>query len=265
MNTTLVLLRKFLSICCGITATSVAFADNHRTAAAWQELFNGKDLDAWTVKITGQPVGQDKYQTFRVEDGLLKVRYDNYASFANQFGHIFFRQPFSRYELLIEYRFVGNQVPDGPAWAQRNSGVMLHAQNPTTMALDQDFPISIEAQFLGGLSDNKRRPTGNVCTPGTDIVIGDNLAKQHCNYSSSATFDGDQWVQMRIEVNGNEAFEHRINNEIVMTYSSPQVSLDLVSATTNSQRKLNQGFIALQSESHPIDFRRVALRALDQK
>ena len=142
---------------------------------------------------------------------------------------------------------------------------MLHAQNPTTMALDQDFPISIEAQFLGGLSDNKPRPTGNLCTPGTDVVIGGNLVKQHCSYSSSATFDGDQWVQMRIEVNGNEAFEHRINNEIVMTYRSPQLSADLVSATTNSQRTLNQGFIALQSESHPIDFRRVALRALDQE
>ena len=265
MATTLSVFRVFLSICCGFAAASVAFADDHRNPAAWQELFNGKDLDAWTVKIAGQPVGQDKYQTFRVEDGLLKVRYDNYDGFADQFGHIFFQQPFSRYELLIEYRFVGTQVPDGPAWAQRNSGVMLHAQNPTTMTLDQDFPVSIEAQFLGGLSDNKRRPTGNVCTPGTDIVLGDSLANQHCSYSSSATFDGDQWVQMHIVVDGNRQFQHRINNEVVMTYRSPQLSADTANAKSNTQLALRQGFIALQSESHPIDFRRVALRALDQE
>ena len=142
---------------------------------------------------------------------------------------------------------------------------MLHAQNPTTMALDQDFPVSIEAQFLGGLSDNKRRPTGNVCTPGTDIVLGDSLANQHCSYSSSATFDGDQWVQVHIVVDGNRQFQHRINNEVVMTYRSPQLTADMANAKSNTQLALRRGFIALQSESHPIDFRRVALRALDQE
>ena len=36
------------------------------------ELFNGKDLDAWTVKIAGQPVGQDKYQTLESKTGFYR-------------------------------------------------------------------------------------------------------------------------------------------------------------------------------------------------
>ncbi|GIR63924.1 MAG: hypothetical protein CM15mP68_5900 [Pseudomonadota bacterium] len=160
-------------------------------------------MNDWTVKITGQPLGQDKHQTFRVSNGILEVRYDQYTAFDNQFGHLFFNQPFAHYELLVEYRFVGEQLRGGPGWATRNSGVMLHAQEPASMSVDQDFPDSVEAQFLGGFSDNQPRPTGNVCTPGTEVMLDDALAPHHCSYSSSATFDGDQWVQIRIVVNGH--------------------------------------------------------------
>ena len=265
MRTATIFLQTMLGTYLTIWAATLAFADGGHAAQPWQELFNGKDLNDWTVKIAGQAAGEDKYQTFRVENGLIKVRYDRYEQFANQFGHLFFQQPFSRYELLVEYRFVGSQLEGGPAWARRNSGVMLHAQDPATMALNQDFPDSIEAQFLGGLGDNKRRPTGSVCSPGTEIMLGDMMAKQHCTYSSSATFDGDQWVQMHIVVEGNGRIEHRINDHLVMSYHSPQLSADATLVRANPALALDQGFIALQSESHPIDFRRVALRALGQE
>ena len=263
MNNLMAFLRTALSISVSAVIVPLAFANNHTDTQSWQELFNGKDLSDWTVKITGQPFGKDKRQTFRVEDGLLKVRYDNYEEFANQFGHLFFQRPFSRYELLVEYRFVGNQLQGGPTWAKRNSGVMLHAQDPATMTVGQDFPHSIEAQLLGGLSDNKQRPTGNVCTPGTDIMLAEGMAKQHCSYSSSDTFNGDQWVQIHIVVDGHGAIEHRINNDVVMVYHSPRLTADAANALDRPELALKQGYIALQSESHAIDFRRVALRPMD--
>ena len=91
--------------------------------------------------------------TFRVEDGLLKVRYDKWPTFADQFGHLFYREPFSYYLLAAEYRFVGEQVKTARtdlAWAIRNNGLMIHSPDPKTMLKDQDFPISIEVQLLGG-------------------------------------------------------------------------------------------------------------------
>ena len=116
----------------------------------WIALFNGKDLDGWKPKIKGYAAGDNFGNTFRVEDGVLKVAYDKYTKFDGKFGHLFYKTPFSHYKLHIEYRFVGEQCPGGPSWALRNSGVMIHGQTPESMGKDQEFPVSIEVQFLGG-------------------------------------------------------------------------------------------------------------------
>ena len=118
----------------------------------WVELFNGRNLEGWTPKIKGYPLGVDERETFRVENGLLKVRYDGYSAFDNQFGHLFFSTPISKYDMLVEYRFVGRQLEGGPEWAERNSGVMIHSQSPQSMQIEQDFPDSLEVQFLGASS-----------------------------------------------------------------------------------------------------------------
>jgi len=138
----------------------------------WIQLFNGKDLSGWVIKIKGSPLNENYKNTFRVEDGIMKVSYDEYDTFRLEFGHIYYKEPFSNYKLRIEYRFTGEQVPNGPSWAFRNSGVMLHSQSPESVLLNQDFPVSIEAQFLGG-DGVTERTTGNVCTPGTRGVPAD--------------------------------------------------------------------------------------------
>ncbi len=122
----------------------------------WKQLFNGKNLNGWTPKISGHAVGENFANTFRVKDGYLTVSYDGYDSFANQFGHLFYKDKFSYYIIAVEYRFIGDQAKDGPAWATRNSGVMVHGQPVETMQKDQDFPISIEMQLLGGLGKGPR-------------------------------------------------------------------------------------------------------------
>jgi hypothetical protein len=232
----------------------------------WVELFNGRDLTGWTPKLRGSELGVDSARTFRVEDGLLTVSYDGYETFANRFGHLFYEQPFSRYRLLVEYRFVGDQAPGGEAWAFKNSGVMLHAQAPESMLPGQDFPISLEAQFLGG-NGTDARPTANLCTPGTHAEIDGSLVEQHCIESSSDTYHGDEWVTFEAVVIGDSLVTHVVDGDTVLTYARPAVGGGVVSgfdpAAKPDGRPLTGGYIALQSESHPIQFRRVLLRPLE--
>jgi hypothetical protein len=262
-----------ITLCISLILPGLVQARDAQNAATnnddWVELFNGKNLDGWTAKIVGQPLGQDLLKTFVVEDGLLRVNYANYKKFSDQFGHLFFAEPYSHYKLLIEYRFVGEQIKGGAGWAKRNSGVMLHSQDPATMSLKQNFPDSIEAQFLGGLSDGKIRPTGNICSPGTEVDYLGKRLKGHCQASFGDTLDGEQWVSIEIIVNGAESVVHLVNGKEVIRYSNLQLSKGSASAKMRRTQDckgapltLRQGFIALQSESHPIDFRRVAIQNL---
>jgi hypothetical protein len=228
----------------------------------WIQLFNGRDLEGWVPKIRGHAAGDNFGRTFRVEGGVLKVAYDAYDTFGDRFGHIFYRKPFSYYVLAAEYRFVGEQVRGGPTWALRNSGLMLHGQPVETMGKDQDFPISIEVQLLGG-SGTGERTTANLCTPGTNVVMKGQLVTQHCINSSSRTFHGDAWVRVEVEVHGNERVVHKVNGETVLEYGKPQIGGGAVSghdpAVKRDGQMLSEGSISLQSESHPIEFRKVEL------
>ena len=201
--------------------------------------------------------------TFRVENGVLKVSYDKYDTFGGRFGHLFYKTPFSHYVIAVEYRFVGEQVKDGPDWAFRNNGVMIHGQPVETMKKDQDFPISIEAQLLGGRGDGSARSTANLCTPGTNVVMNGQLETRHCIGSTSKTFDGDQWVRVEVEVHGGGAIVHRVNGETVLQYEKPQIGGGNVAGHDPALKKdgelLTSGSISLQAESHPTEFRKVEL------
>jgi 3-keto-disaccharide hydrolase len=238
--------------------------DTTPNANGWISLFNGKDLAGWTPKIKGYELGDNFGNTFRVEDGVMKVSYDQYNRFDRKYGHIFYKDKFSHYRIRIEYRFVGEQCSGGEGWATRNSGVMLHCQPPETMAKDQDFPVSIEVQFLGGLGKGQRT-TANLCTPGTHIVMNGKLIKQHCTNSKSKTYDGDQWVTVEAEVHGDKLIKHFVNGEEVLSYEQPQYDDSDATARPlikNGQMLIQEGYISLQSESHPIEFRKVELLPL---
>src|SRR5690554_1978020 len=232
----------------------------------WIQLFNGKDLDDWKVKISKHELHDNFANTFRVEDGLLKVSYDGYEDFDRKYGHIFYKDPFSAYFLRVEYRFVGEQAPAGEGWAFRNSGAMLHGQSPESMLKDQDFPISIEGQFLGG-DGTKERSTNNLCTPGTHVVMDNELFTPHCVNSSSKTYHGDQWVRAEFLVLADSVIHHLVEGDTVLTYYQPQMGGGNVSNHDPAVKKDGQlikvGFISLQSESHPIEFRKVELVDLE--
>jgi hypothetical protein len=229
----------------------------------WISLFNGKDLDGWTVKLSGYEVNDNYKNTFRVEDGVLKVSYDDYEQFDGEFGHLFYKEPFSHYLLRVEYRFVGEQVSGGADWAFKNSGAMLHAQSPESMGLDQDFPVSIEAQFLGGGPEGER-PTGNLCTPGTHVRINGEPVTDHCINSTSKTYRGDEWVTIEMIVRGDSIIHHVVEGDTVMTYSHTIIGGDHKPEgyPVPDGTPLKNGYIALQAESHPIEFRKVELMVL---
>jgi hypothetical protein len=257
-----------IAILAAIFAASpaVARAEEDKPAAeGWISLFNGKDLEGWTVKIKGYDLGDNFGETFRVEDGVLKVSYDQYEKFDNKFGHIFYKDKFSNYRLRVEYRFVGQQCPGGPGWATRNNGLMLHSQSPQSMTKDQDFPVSIEVQLLGGLGRGER-PTANLCTPGTHVVMDGQLITRHCTNSKSQTYHGDQWVTVEVEVRGSESFKHFVNGEEVMSYQQPQLDDGDSNARRlikDGNKLLHEGYIALQAESHPTEFRKIELLPLE--
>ncbi len=243
-----------------------AGADDAATPGEWIPLFNGKNLEGWTPKIRYHDLGVNHGDTFRVEDGLLKVGYSAYDEFNETFGHLFYKDKFSHYKIRCEYRFVGDQCKGGPGWALRNSGIMIHGEDPSTMAKDQDFPVSIEVQLLGG-DGQRKRTTANLCTPGTHVVKDGKLFTPHCTNSTSETYHGPQWVTVEVEVHGNDTIKHIIDGKVVLEYSQSQLDQKDAHAKELAEKagtiQLSGGTISLQSESHPVEFRKVELMVLE--
>ncbi len=234
----------------------------------WKPLFNGKNLDGWTTKINHYETGDNYGDTFRVEDSIIKVRYDQYeGDFDDRFGHLYFDTPYSHYHLSMEYRFVGELQSGAPSYTLLNSGVMFHSQDPRTMPREQNWPISVEMQFLGGITEGEERPTGNMCSPGTEIVYDGEIYPGHCLNSTSDTYFGDQWVKAELIVLGDSLVTHIINGKKVLEYTKPQIGGEVVEGFDPKIKKdgqlLKEGFIALQSEGQPVDFRNIKIKNLD--
>lgn len=234
----------------------------------WISLFNGNNLDGWDIKVSGQPLNDNYKNTFRVQDSLLRVMYDQYDSFDNKFGHLYYQTPYTYYKLKFQYRFTGTQLKDAPVWADKNSGIMIHSQSAQSVNMDQDFPVSLEMQFLAD------QPTGNLCTPGTQVHVGGTLSTDHCITSFSNVYGIDRWVSGEVEVYGDSLVRHIIEGDTVLTYTKPIIGGGYVNASltwtaahiTDSAywigkagTPLGEGYIALQAESQPVDFRRIEL------
>ena len=217
------------------------------------------------MKIAGYPLGENYGNTFRVENGLLKASYDQYPEFGNKFGHIFYRTKFSHYIVAAEYRFVGEQAKGGPGWALRNNGIMLHCQAPETMGKDQDFPISVEAQLLGG-GPTGERTTANMCSPGTEVYRNGVKVPSHCINSTSKTYRDGEWVRVEIEVDGADKVVHRIDGKTVLEYGKLEIGGGSVIHYDPALKKdgtpLSEGYLAIQAESAPAEFRKIEIMEL---
>jgi 3-keto-disaccharide hydrolase len=271
MNYRTALLGLFLALTVGMVQTPAVAQGKQPadgTGGPWIQLFNGRDITGWTPKIKGYEAGENYADTFRVEDGVLRVSYDKYEGpFNDRFGHLFYDRPFSNYVLRVEYRIVGDQYAGGPEWGRRNSGIMIHGQTPESMDRDQFFPVSVEVQLLGSETGSER-PTANVCTPGTVVSINGKPQETHCTNSSSGAFADDEWVTVEVEVHGDKLVRHKVNGQTVLEYTDLKLADEgpetrrLLEA--GALKRLTGGTISLQSESHPIEFRKVELRELDE-
>lgn len=232
----------------------------------WIKLFNGKDINDWIVKVHHHDAGVNFGNTFRAEDGMIKVRYDQYDNYNDQFAHLYFKEPFSHFHLKLDYRFTGELQKGAPAYTLLNSGVMFHSQDPRSMPKEQNWPISVEMQFLAGLGDGKLRPTGNMCSPGTEIEYNGAPYNGHCLNSTSKTYDKNEWVHAELIVLGDSLITHIINGDTVLKYSKPTIGGGVVqgydSTIFQPGKPLTSGFIALQSEGQPIDFKNIELKKL---
>lgn len=239
-------------------------SESETTEDTWISLFNGIDLEGWTPKFAGHPLGENYKNTFIVQDSAIKASYAEYDTFRNEFGHLFYKTPFKFYRLKMEYRFTGSQIPGAPTWAYRNSGIMIVAQSPESMLFDQGFPVSIEVQFLGGLGEGDR-PTGNLCTPGYHVYVKDTLATEHCMNSSSKTFHGDAWVEIEVAVLPDSSIVHLIEGDTVFTSKKPVVGGDFIPEgyPLKEGTPVIEGYIALQAESHNTEFRNIRIQKIE--
>jgi hypothetical protein len=250
-----------------VVLAALAFSWSAQAADEWKSLFNGQDLSGWTPKIAKHPAGVNYADTFRVEDGILKVSYDKYNKFDGQFGHLYSNQAYSNYILRLEYRIAGKAIEDSPPWAKLNSGVMVHSQSPLSMRLDQDFPVSMEFQFLA-VNSTAGKQTGNACTPGTNLEMKGKLLEDHIIDSNSKLFPEGEWITAEIEVRGSQEVIHRINGVEVLRYQHPQLDPRDPDAqrllAAGAPLLLSFGHIALQAESQPIWFRNIKIKQLDK-
>lgn len=231
----------------------------------WIPMFNGRDLGGWTPKFTGSALGQNVLDTFRVQDGVLTVSYDGYDELRGRFGHLFYERKLAHYRIRLEYRFSGKQVAGGPTWALMNSGIMLHSEPASSMRLDQAFPVSIEAQFLGDDGTGKRT-SGNLCSPGTHVVIAGKIVTEHCPQTSTVAVPPGEWTRFEVEVRGNRSIRHLVNGVVTAEYAKPQydpTDADGKRVMGSGPLELGEGYVALQAESHPVQFRNVELMVLE--
>ncbi len=228
----------------------------------WVPIFNGKDLEGFTMKITGYPLGENFGNTARVENGILSIRYDGYGDdLKDRFGTLYYNKKLSDYRLKVEYRFVGETAPGAPEWGYRDSGLQFHGQPPETQKLDQAFPVCLEYNFHGG-NGTDDRPVGAACANGMFFEFnGEKNATTCIQPVIEKTFHGDQWVTMEIDIKDGK-ITHYVNGEEILSYANPTYDPENETAKTlmeNGDAAVTGGYISLQSNSHPIDFRKIEI------
>ncbi len=243
--------------------TLFAFRADEAKKPKWVSIFNGKDLSGWVVKVAGRPVGENLGNVFRVENGIMSVRYDHeaYANFNSQFGALYYNKKLKHYRLKVEYRFVGETAAGAPSWGFRDSGVQYQGQAPETVGLTQSFPVCLEYNLHGG-NGKDERPTGEICANGIIVKIDGNPNSSYCTPPTvKRTFHGDQWVTLEIDVTESK-ISHFVNGEEILTFTDPRYNPNHELGKTfivNGNDRVQSGYISLQSNSHPIDFRKIEL------
>lgn len=244
-----------------LSCKSNKISSGANTKQQWVSLFDGKDLHNWIPKIAGYKMGDNFGNTFRVEDGILSTRYNAYDSFNKRFGALYYDKKFTNYRLRIEYRFTGNLTPGAPSWGFRDGGIQYHCQPPSTVGFDQPFPVCLEYNLLGG-NGKDERPTGEICASGMYVEVNGKRNSSYCTPPFvKRTFAGDLWVTAEIDVRDGK-ITHFVNGEKILQFENPRYDSTNALAKpfiVNGNDLVSGGYISLQSNSHPMDFRKIEI------
>ena len=227
----------------------------------WIQLFDGKSLDGWVPKITGYPL-EKTTPTPSASSTAPCRRRPTGPRRREQIRPSFL--PTSEVLLLHRRR----RVPLHRRAGGRRSRLGHSQQWPDVAqpvaAIDVEgpgFPISVEVQLLGGLPNGKPQSTANMCSPGTQVFIDGTMVKGHCLDSKSQTYAGDQWVRVEVAVRGGERLIHKVEGQTVLEYEKPTIGGGEVNkfdpAVKVDGTLLTDGYIEIQGESHPTEFRKI--------
>ena len=121
------------------------------------------------------------------------------------------------------------------------------------MPKEQDWPISVEMQFLAGLGDGNPRPTGNMCSPGTNIFYNGQLDTRHCINATGRALPKDAWVRAEVLVLGDSIVKHIINGDTVLVYDDTTFGRQRqFSVPDNETADLQDEIKAWLGSGHPI-------------
>jgi hypothetical protein len=246
--------------------TAGALGDLTLTPAAntdgWVNLFNGKDLTGWVPLIHKHKVGENVYDTFRADsvNNVIKVLYDKYPNleFGGRCGNLYYNRRLTNYRIRVTYRFQEPLVKNPVGWSKNNSGLMIFGIDPATVTGDPEFPPLIEIQLLGSPS----QPGGGGTTSPNYCEPGGMTMQQHTggcgnNGTGKAPNPAAQWttVEADVHVTGQtKVYQLPDTTNPVLTMSGPRYKNAAVTG----------GYIALQSEGQPVEYKDILLKELPQ-
>ena len=190
------------------------------------ELFNGKNLDNWTIYAEDPDV--DPGDVFWVEEGILNTS-------GEPFAYLRSKESYSNYKLHVEWRWPGEPT---------NSGVLLHVQGR-----DRIFPHCIEAQLM-----HERAGDIVLMGAGAGVTVKDS--------AYLVTSDERFYLSIPKFEESSELAPGEWNSyEITAVDGKLEFVVNGVLQHTATGVTMNEGNIALQSEGSPLQFRNVYLVA----
>jgi hypothetical protein len=234
----------------------------------WVNLFNGKDLTGWIPLIHKSKVGENYMDTFRADsvNKVIRVSYDKYPNqdFSDRCGLLYYDKRLTNYRVRVTYRFSEPQAKNPVGWGRNNSGLMIFGIDPRTVTGDPEFPPLIEIQLLGdpsspsvgGGGTGSGTTSPNECEPG-GMKMATHTADCGNNYTKKPPNPAGQWttVEAEVHVTGQtKVFQLPDTTKPVFTMSGPSYKGQPVTG----------GYISLQTESQPVEFKDILLKELPQ-
>ena len=196
-----------------------------QTAAAQSEkLFNGKNLDNWNLFV--EKSDADPKDVFKVQDGVIRIE-------GLPMGYMYTREQYDNFKLHVEWRWVGKPS---------NSGVFLFVQDG-----EKTWPNAIECQLCAGDAGDF------VLLGGSDIA--------EFRLQPGETRPAFPVVKKKRESSEKNAGEWN-EMEITCRDGNIEVVVNGVLQNQGSQSLHKKGYIGLQSEGGPLEFRNVRLKRL---